>query len=149
MKRVDSCAIYGWPPTLKASQVEGPARKEVRERIRHLPCRNIDVTFLVDSKRQFYWSTQSPYYGQIEIPESLFSWLDYFRPESMSPEDCVNVVMTYDDASEPDPHRLKFYVTVDFDEFMSKCGDLIAGRDQGLERQRHQIKIDGHWPNVV
>ena len=149
MKRVDSCAIYGWPPVLRASQLEGVVRSEVRARIRQLRCREVEVSFCVARKRPFFWVRKSPYYGIVEIPESLFSWIDYLRPEVMSPEDCVNVTMTYDDPSEPDPYMLKFYVTVDFDEFMTVCGDLIAGRDQGLAERRHQIKTDGHWPNVV
>ena len=148
MRRVDSCAPYGWSLILNDSQLEGTARAELRERVKQLDCREIDVHFLVASKTQLYWSTQSPYYGTVEIPICLFSWIDYYRPEVMLPEDCVSIRMNYLDPSNTVTGREQFHITVDFDEFMAICGDLVSHVKTDVEDRRKRIKETGEWPLV-
>ena len=150
MKRVDSCAPYGLGLHLKDSQVEGPARIEQRERVKQLHCKDIDVRFQVHGKLDLFWTTQSPYYGKVEIPATLLSWIDYLRPETMLPEDCVNITMTYFDPSNTVTRTQRFYITVDFDEFMALCGDLICPSNRSdIEDRRRRIKETGQWPNVM
>lgn len=146
MQRVDSCALYGWRPELLPILVEGPARKVLRERVRHLPCREIEVWFCVAMMKQFFWTTKSPYYGTTQIPQILFSWLDYMRPEIMAKEDCVNITMKFDDESNPWP-RPEFYITVDFDDFLAECGSLVQGYSQDFDAERQRIKT-GYNPIV-